>query len=215
MSINKIMALVGAICYSFMPLIMLLATFGTSTPEALATATINLEARGYTAQQATMSAHLATVVYPTLAFITLLICIANWIAFVMLDGKRGRAWKVYLLVSGILACVSILGIIPGVFFILAFALNRAKDSGVVASQAMAFETSPSAVVDEDWNRKADAILHPSESASEVGDTVSEKSVFSEEAAVLESESVDPTASWEVGKNGKITEKSEGEAHVNE
>ncbi|MDR0298261.1 MAG: hypothetical protein LBI11_06405 [Streptococcaceae bacterium] len=123
MSTNKIMALIGAITYSFMPFLMLIIAAGASTAQ-------------YQSEMAgtSTSASLVAGIYSFLAFVTFLIAAANWVAFALIDGKHGQAWKIYLLVSGILSALSIIGLIPGVLFILAFAL-RGKPKAVSADEA--------------------------------------------------------------------------------
>ena len=66
----------------------------------------------------------AAIFLVVLGLVLLAIVISCWIGFVRLDGPSDQGWRIYFLVLGIMTCLSLVGLPPGVLFILAFALNR-------------------------------------------------------------------------------------------
>jgi apolipoprotein N-acyltransferase len=59
----------------------------------------------------------------------LVLCAVGWIGFTQIDSPRGKGWKIYFLVVGILAVFG-LNIITAVFYILTFGMkNQAQLQG--------------------------------------------------------------------------------------
>ncbi len=127
MSKNKILALIGAILYTFTPIIGFITGIGFFAMMSSSTFQSGYlvgDPTGDPIGVASIIGSLGIIV----GVITTILCVLAWIAFVKLDGKTGHGWKIFLLVLGIIQIVFgvwfyLIGAAPGILFILAFALR--------------------------------------------------------------------------------------------
>ncbi|MDR2976564.1 MAG: hypothetical protein LBV19_04560 [Streptococcaceae bacterium] len=121
MSVNKILALIGSILATIFSLFYFSIAFYTG---------ISILSESYYDPDM----FIFGIIIVLLTLIVLVALVMNWVAFTQLDKANEKPWKIYFLVMGILSCLSAFGIItageiiPGVLFILVFALNSNKSS---------------------------------------------------------------------------------------
>ena len=131
------MALIGAILYTFTPIVALLSGFGL----AAIFSSSDFQSYYTSSQDAvdgTTGAGVISGFFFFVAIITIALCVLSWIAFTKMDTPKNKGWKIFLLVLGILVCVFGIftygiGSIPGVFFILAFSLKGKPKNNVAVS----------------------------------------------------------------------------------
>ncbi|MDR0199040.1 MAG: hypothetical protein LBI43_00505 [Streptococcaceae bacterium] len=122
MSVNKILALIGAIITSLLAGIYMLISLAGAFAVAGSSA-------------------VGPAFFFILALILAGVIVFSWIGFTKLDKPNDKPWKILFLVFGILGCLTLAGIIPGVLYILTFALNIKQQSTAEKETAAATETT--------------------------------------------------------------------------
>lgn len=132
-SVNKILALIGTIymtvsstIFAFFALIFSLS--GTAFVNGFQSGyynsgTVSWE-DAYTTGQTVLAIFIFLLIFALLFSIT--VTVFAWIGWAKLDSEKERGWKVFFLIIGILMVVTLTGLIPGILFILVYALNPKK-----------------------------------------------------------------------------------------
>ncbi|GAB2025758.1 hypothetical protein OfM1_18300 [Lactovum odontotermitis] len=131
MSANKILALIGSIFATIFAIFYFFIGF-VGGLGALAGNSYRYNYSDYSDYTYNTIYAVVGVLFVVMAIIAVVAAIINWVAFAHLDTAKEKPWKVYFLVMGILSCLTVFGLvtafelIPGVLFILAFALKSSK-----------------------------------------------------------------------------------------
>ena len=147
--VDKTLALIGSIIYSICPLLLFIVGVAVKsvTPQELLS---RMDTQTYVKlleifPNPSELFSLISGIIIFIAFITLIIMAFNWVAFAKIGGPKRRGWKIYYLIVGIITTfvglislasgIGFLFFIPGVLFILAFALNRSPSREAIVVQS--------------------------------------------------------------------------------
>ncbi|GAB2026623.1 hypothetical protein [Lactovum odontotermitis] len=189
MSVNKTLALIGSIFATFLAVFYFFIGFIGSLGMLF-----NYDGYYSYGSYYDPTAVVLGVVLMLLSILVLAATVLNWVAFAHLDKPKDKAWKIYFLVMGILSCIVIFGvftaleIIPGVLFILVFALPSSKPKTSLAPGFVMTDdvkanpekddwawaetvTAPAADLPASTSLAADPIVEESQSNSTVSESV--------------------------------------------